>query len=363
MLNTKDEKVKKALQLIHESLQNKAKKGGSRSLDEIVLENRIFAILCSDYGMPPGKVARIVMEKYGQYLTGDEIIQIFRSRHMSNPYERKELFQWAANMTKLFMEAMQGSREKLEQFYKARRTPALKNGRWHKSQERLAVIMIYTKYPEIDIFNDVESLYVLGNTLAKYFSYDMAEAVREAYGYPQYRDTKKSQPDNGQRKLSYGEALRRVEYLENSLNRTNIMLHDLQDEFEEQLEESRVKELAEFFAQLNSDKYGCILDELLVVRKGVDELRKNRFELPLEINGLLIMVKKLIQFVRDSHIEPIMRINSIREVIAADIEFCNYEGTPFASAEDKKRVRVVSPGWVYKDKEVQISRPKVKEEV
>ena len=91
-------------------------------------------------------------------------------------------------------------------------------------------------------------------------------------------------------------------------------------------------------------------------------LRKNNYELPIEINGLLIMVKKLIQFVRDSHIEPMMKINSIREVIASDVEFCNYEGTPFNTPEEKKTVKVVSPGWIYKDKELQISRPKVKEE-
>ena len=140
------------------------------------------------------------------------------------------------------------------------------------------------------------------------------------------------------------------------------MLQDLQEEFEEQLEASKAKELADFFARLNSEKYGCILDELLVVRKGIDELRKKNYELPIEINGLLIMVKKLIQFVRDSHIEPIMKINSTREVIASDVEFCNYEGSPFATLGDRKMVKVVSPGWIYKDKELQISRPKVKEE-
>jgi len=131
-------------------------------------------------------------------------------------------------------------------------------------------------------------------------------------------------------------------------------------QFKEQLEASKVKELADFFAMLNSEKYGCILDELLVVRKGVDALRKSNYELPIEINGLLIMVKKLVQFVRDSHIEPMMKIDSIKEVSACDIEFCNYEGSPFDSDKTKK-VRVISPGWVYKDKDLQISRPKVKE--
>ena len=141
------------------------------------------------------------------------------------------------------------------------------------------------------------------------------------------------------------------------------MLQELQDEFDDQIEASKSKELAEFFSKLNSEKYGYILDELLVVRKGIDELRKQNYELPVEINGLLIMVKKLIQFVRDSHIEPIMKVNSVREVKATDVEFCNYEGSPFIAAEDTKKVKVISSGWIYKDKELQISRPKVKEEI
>ena len=73
------------------------------------------------------------------------------------------------------------------------------------------------------------------------------------------------------------------------------------------------------------------------------------------------MTKKLIQFVRDNHIEPMMKINDIKAVNASDVEFCIYEGSPFINATDEKLVQVVSPGWVYKDKDIQISRPKVKE--
>lgn len=57
-----------------------------------------------------------------------------------------------------------------------------------------------------------------------------------------------------------------------------------------------------------------------------------------------------------------MKINEVKEVSASDVEFCNYEGNPFTTKEEKKLVKVISPGWIYKDKELQISRPKVKEE-
>lgn len=360
MINTGDQKVKAVIQRIHKALLRKVKKGGSVK-EEFVIENRIFSILCTDFDLEPTKVAMLMNDRYGYDMTGDDVVQVFRNRRMANPYERKELLQWANNAASAFPGAIQGRKDMFERFEKARKEPALKSGKKHDSQDRIAAVMLYERYPEIDVFEDTDCLYLLGNTLAKYFFYDISDAICEVYGFPQYKDSKKKLEKEEEKKLSYEQALRRVEHLENTLERTNTMLQDLQDEFEEQLEASKVKELADFFAKLNSEKYGCILDELLVVRKGVDELRKSNYELPIEINGLLIMIKKLTQFVRDSHIEPMMRINSIREVIAADVEFCNYEGTPFTTPDEKKTVKVVSPGWVYKDKELQISRPKVKE--
>lgn len=362
MIKTGDPKVKEVMQGMHEAMIRKVKKGGQVK-EEIVMENRIFSLICRDFDLGPIKIALMMNDKYGYDMTADEVIQIFRSRKMANPNERKELFRWADNVASLFAGAVQGRRELFDKFEKVRKEPALKSGKKHDSQDRAAVIMIYEKYPELDGFDDRSSLDLFGNTFAKYFFYDIADVICEVYGFPQYRDKKKKQQSKEpERKLSYEQALRRVEQLETTLERTNAMLQELQDEFEEQLEASKSKELADFFAKLNSEKYGCILDELLVVRKGVDELRKSDYELPIEINGLLIMVKKLIQFVRDSHIEPMMKINSIREVTASDVEFCNYEGSPFAVPEEQKKVKVVSPGWVYKDKELQISRPKVKEE-
>lgn len=363
MIRVAEPKVKEVLVEMHEAMLKKVKKG-SLVKEDIIVENRIFAILCTDYNIGPMKTAFAMNEKYGYELTGDEVIQIFRNRRMANPNERKELLEWASDVAEQFSGAIEGKRDAYDRFERIRKEPALKNGKRHDSQERLAAIMIYEKHPEIDIFDDIDSLYLLGNTFAKYYFYDISDAISEVYGFPQHRDNskKKQQVRESERKLTYEQALRRVEQLENTLERTNTMLQDLQDEFVEQLEASKAKELADFFAKLNSEKYGCILDELLVVRKGVDELRKKNFELPIEINGLLIMVKKLIQFVRDNHIEPMMKIDSTREVMASDVEYCNYEGTPFMTPEQRKTVKVVSPGWIYKDKELQISRPKVKEE-
>lgn len=154
----------------------------------------------------------------------------------------------------------------------------------------------------------------------------------------------------------------RYEELREESARTQEMLEEIQDDFDEQLEQSRIQELTEFFAALNSDRYGCILDELLNIRKGAEELRKKRYQLPVEINGLMILIRQLTQFVRDNHIMPIMKPGDIKVVKARDVENCQYEGTPFESEDDEKIVKVISSGWIFKDKEIQISRPKLVEE-
>ena len=138
-------------------------------------------------------------------------------------------------------------------------------------------------------------------------------------------------------------------------------MQDLEAEFEDRLGEEKANSLTEFFAQLNSEKYGCILDELLNVRKGISELKKQNYDVPIEISGLFILIVKLTQFVRDSHINPIMKVNSIRTVKAGDVVGCDYDGTPFKDKNEEKTVRVISSGWIYVDKEIQIARPKLRE--
>ena len=365
MIDVKKQKVNEVIQGMHDAMKQKVKRGKKSKMmkDDILLENRIFSVICHDYDMGPTQCAEKLNDRYGYEMTGDEVIRIFRNRRMANPVERKMLFQWAGEVADLFAQAIEGKKEAFEKFEKKRKLPAIENTK-HDSQGRIAIVMIYEKYSEIDVFDDMESLHSLGNSLGKYFLYDVADVISEVYNFPQNKESKKKEVSAKPKKeISYEQALRRIETLENQLERSNFMLQDLQEEFDEQLEASKIKELADFFARLNSEKYGCILDELLVIRKGVDELRKSNYELPIEINGLLIMVKKLIQFVRDSHIEPMMKVSSLKEVTAAEVEFCNYEGSPFTSPEETKKVRVVSPGWVYKDKELQISRPKVREEV
>ena len=93
-----------------------------------------------------------------------------------------------------------------------------------------------------------------------------------------------------------------------------------------------------FFAKLNSDKYGCILDLLLQVRKGINQLKKQHVALPPEISGLFILIQKMTQFVIDNHIDPIMKPGSRRMIKAGEAELCDYEGSPFMDKNEEKEL-------------------------
>ncbi|MBR2527472.1 MAG: hypothetical protein IKE58_03235 [Blautia sp.] len=333
--------------------------------DDILLENRVFAVLCENYDMGPNDCSVRLNERYGYDLNGNHVIQVFRSRKVANPVERKELLVWADSAAVLFPKVLSGDKAAFEAYETIRKAVQPRNTRRHRSQGRILAIMLFERYPELNRQDDADLVFGMGDTLGKYLVDDISDAICHVYGFAPQRSPRQRGAQNekkASRRITYEQAIARIEQLEATLDRTNLMLQELQDEFDEQLMESKIKEMTDFFARLNSERYGCILDELLEVRKGADQLRKSGYQLPLEINGILIMTSKLIRFVKDSHIDPMMKLNAVLEVKAADVEFCNYEGTPFLSPEDSKRIRVLSPGWIYRDKEIQISRPKVKEE-
>lgn len=362
MINTRDPKVQQAIKGIHQAMEQKLRQAG-RINEQIVRESRILSILVRNPEAGPTDCARQMCAQYGDDMNAEQVIRFFGYLAIRNPIERAALMKWAIRVATMFAGAISGNRKDMDAFNVARKDYVLKSmhDKRRGLHERVLAISLFEMYPELNTLGDKESLMQLGNVYACFFLYDLADAVSEAHGFPKFEKSEKPPKKDFAPRLTLEQAMARIHQLEEAVERTNYMLQDLQNDFDEQLENSKVIELTDFFAQLNSDKYGNILDQLLATHKGVELLRKNGFELPLEINGLLIMVAKLTQFVRDTHINPVVRTDAVLRVKASEIESYEYEGTPFVSSDEQKHVRVLSPGWIFKDKEVMISRPKVRE--
>lgn len=347
--HSSQEELESLRKQIHASIVNRGEQAGHLN-EEILLENRIFAILCDTPSIQPSKCAIRLEREYGISITGNKIIRVFKNRDLGYPNERRLLFDTANQLADVFGKVITGQKGALEKFQKMQKESAI-GGKTHKSQHRIYAIILFQRFPEICEKGDEEILYKFGNALSKYFFHELCDAVNAVYG----DNTKYSNAS------SVSQEERKIEMLRTELERTNAMLSDLQNEFEEQLTKSKVEEITDFFAKLNSENYGCILDQLLALRGGMEVMRKNGIEIPPELNGIMIVIKKLWKFVKDSQIKPIWQPGSEITVKASDVEFSAYVGTPFVSEEEEKRVRVISPGWVFRDKDIQISRPRLEE--
>lgn len=356
MINTKDKRTQEIMKELHFSISKKYKTLASLN-EKIRLESKIIEILCENFEASPANCAYTMNKRYYTEIEHDDVLDIFRFMKISNRFERREVLEWANEVAGYFEGALNGNAEDLKKFDKRRRDGALKNGGSNRTQNRIAILMICNKFPEIISEEDKEKLSYLGSTLAKFVLFDLADAMKKIL----HENNNRKKENKKISYIEYENLLIEKNSLEEKLNRTEEMLQELQEEFEEQLRESKITELTSFFAKLNSENYGCILDQLMVCRSGMNALKKRKFELPLEINGLFIMIKNLAKFTQDSHIVPIMKPNDKKDVKVSDIEFCRYEGTPFKNENDIKQIVVISPGWIFRDKEIQISRPKVKE--
>lgn len=360
MLDKNRPEIKIILQEFHKKVGEKTRRY-EREAADIMRPNMVLQILCSNSKLSPAACAEKMYELFGVGCTVDEMISIYRDYKINMVDKRREVFAKAHILTELLEQAMQGDKESYNRFcedFKAFLNN--KEVRHAGRYSRIVLAMAFQAIPALQYENDQEAVLNLGDTMSKYLLFDLENIIKDVYQKQAQKQSRKDK-ERPVARAEHEQVLQKLAQVESALAQSNLLLEDLQNEFDERLEAVKVQELTEFFGKLNSDRYGCILDELLTLRKGMETVRKSGYELPLEINGLLIMVKKLVQFLRDNHIDPMLRPASVRCVKAADVEFWNYEGTPFADVEEEKQVRVISPGWIYSEKQVQISRPKVKE--
>lgn len=358
MLDIKNARIAEIISITHSKVVEKSKRF-TRLDKDIVVENLVLQLVAKNYKLSPGACKDMLAADFRIESSINDIIRIFRDYQMNQIDKREALISKIGSMVLLLEKGIKGDLNALDTF-KASYTELINapEVRHAKLYSKLVLHMIYAMLPELDIDSDKVLMRNFGTALCKYIIWDIEDAIRRTYkNKPDIKRENRVKIDFDE----YNKAITKLEEMERAWKQTDMLLADLQKEFDERLEAVKLQEMTEFFAKLNTERYGCILDELLVVRKGIDTLRKNNYELPVEISGLLIMIKKLVQFVRDNNINPMIKPGSVLVVKASDVEFWNYEGTPFKDALEEKKVRVISPGWIYSNKELQISRPKVKE--
>ncbi|MDR1986307.1 MAG: hypothetical protein LBP88_04960 [Treponema sp.] len=306
-------------------------------------ENVLLTAYCQRPEFEPWQIAELMNTAMGtEEYTSHRVIQKLRQMSLKSA-DRKQLVQTALHMSEVGFNCFNGDRYAFKQFREYGAAPN-KN----PNQMRCILMALFGNYPELQDLPHAKELLHLGRAYAKYCLLDMIDSAEDLY---RARERDLHNAESFEQELVRKEA---------QLRRTQEMLEELQGEFEIQIQESKTQEMVNFFSALNSEKYGFILDGLFAAKAGLEELKRRRYELPVEINGLTILIRKLIQFVKDSGINPVLRVGTVMTVKSQDIENYSYRGSPFGDGAVKK-VEVIAPGWYFKDKNIPVSRATIKE--
>lgn len=143
-----------------------------------------------------------------------------------------------------------------------------------------------------------------------------------------------------------------------TLNFIQRSLNDMVINIEQKTKDAEADAVNNFFAQLNSERYGRLLDNTVLIDQKISNLRKQHYKFPLEIMAMPMIIKNFMAFVKGIGFEPMRTLGEKFEATAEDLIYDVYEGTPFMQNE-QKLVQVVCPGW--KREGVILSKPIVKE--
>lgn len=371
-LDANDPNVKKFVSEVHEKLIA-INDNIHYDKDNILTENRIFAIFALNPALTCQECATKFSKQFRK-ISEREIRDILEDLGITDDLTRAEILKWSQDTVTKFETALKSATPQNFSLYlncfKEKKREKMRTSEFRRTDEirrRIFCIMLFKKNRLLMSKEDTKLLEKFGNKYSKDLSFDINDILMNLCGVQRESATQKAvrratetlKKELEKQEIENDTLKNDIEEHRKALEKQEIENDTLKNDIEEQLQDERIN----FFAALNSEKYGCILDEIINALNGRKKLRKQNIELPLEINGIFVLVDKIAKFVKNNGINPVMEPGAIKNMSVGEIEAWNaeYSGTPFANADEIKRVKVISPGWYYKDKEIQISRPKLLE--
>lgn len=308
-------------------------------------ENIILELCCKS----PNAQPRVIAEQYNSLVpgagkTGNDIIRIFRMCKLDRITERISLLRQSNHSAQQIHEAIEQRDPAAIETVKRDLPP-------HIQAKRLTLLALAILWKP-GFVNDAYHYLLRMN---RDFANECLDTILDLVGAQQ--DTPKKIPETNLTSETYEEEIYR---LTASLNRANNLVTRLQDSYEEQMIEIRAEESIRLISMLNSEKYGYILDLLFSAQDGFRQLRK-KGPVPFEIKSVQSLTRRLMEFVEDCGIAPMLEVGEQLSVRANELDGYTYDGTPFSGPDDTKKVEVISPGWRAPEKEIVISYPRVKE--
>lgn len=209
-----------------------------------------------------------------------------------------------------------------------------------------ARVIIYYLIKELSI-EQLDTLFQnISNENSKYFLLDLINLLKEKYS-----------------PISLEEKVLKLEsYIKELRNSLEIITFE-----KEQLEEKSLKEKEnniftaekEFFIKLNSKENNYFMDNFKLSQLKLKKLASKNYEIPLELESLIITLKSFSKFLRMNKIQEIANIGDVIDINLNESFDYNYYGSEFLDETMKKKVRIETSGWKYGN--IVISKPTIRE--
>jgi len=310
-------------------------------------ENHVLCVGCENPDSEPREIADLCNERFSGALNGDRVIRIFKRCRLGHISYRKKLFNDVSQTADILIAIISGDMP----LSKVLDITAKLDG--HAQKKRLILMQVTSRCTQIresEVYSD-----------AMRMNKDFAAECLDAIIYAICEKDKVPDGNDIYRYFTPEEYQRKINDLEMECVRANNLLKRLQESFDTQLAESRIEEQIRLISNLNSEKYGFVLDLLVSAQRGFKRLRSQKIDIPYELKDVMTLVRRLLEFTEDCGVTHMMDVGTKMQVCAADVEGYVFDGKPFVGEDEIKHVEVISPGWQMENQDIVLSYPRLKE--
>lgn len=322
-------------------------------------------------------------EVKSKFIDKDDILFLLKKMGINSQEKREKFISQVRELADLFLKMSNGDKESYKLFsekYQEYAFPKTDESHFARSIPRGVIVYLFEMSEEFKVF---KIKYPIINTISvkysKYLIDDFKYYLGVALGLRKKKnaldlleDTKTMVTDissedapKTDETLSEDSELERLKFERDNLKSSLLFIqnnfNELREKIEEEAFEAKKISIGEFFVTLNSEKYGKFLDKVPYAEELLTKIRKEKLErdVPPEIKTVLMFIKQVIKFIKDSGIEPIEEYSKTFTGTADDIAHMNYNGEPFFSDDEVKELKIEAPGYRYRD--ITISIPTVSE--
>lgn len=148
----------------------------------------------------------------------------------------------------------------------------------------------------------------------------------------------------------------------NSLELVQAMLDELNETIDETAADAKNAAIASFYATMNSEEYGNLLDSLELVERRLAVIKEQKIKIPPQVLPMTIVFKQLLRFVKDCGISPIDTTGREFSTEVEGLAEFTYIGDAYTKAGEVKTVVVERPGWKFEDTVISLPTVREKEE-